>query len=680
MVTVRILLVLLVSSLFAPNLNAAVVQDPAAGSDDSEELVKKRISFDELPWQARLGVRSAQLSERISVVDQVVLVPDLATWLDEIGRWEQGVQWPVLIEDDRFTPLFVRRFQPARLLRRPSVGVPLPTDVDELAARVRSTAVRSWGGEPGKDDLDSIYRSINWWTPPGIVGTSFKDPAWPAALALAVGRGQLLRTIDGDFGPINGTLDAPGLATLENRISRLCAESGYEWKGLGDDIDAFTICRSLPVRTNAPLDKELRPKVPAAPQVGAEDPIAVTDLLCRTADGTRWALPGWIFGSNERSIYMAMCSLFIDRDSVLLMSAYGDSGNWKNYSIAPAADLLGQAGFEVVGVHQGMEATTNAWRRLMMNGPRADVFFLNSSGSPARLNLAEATSGSTGDVPSLNRPLALHMIHSYSLFAPDALTTIGAKWLDRGVYAYVGSCDEPYLVAFVPPTVVASRITNFSPFLAASRQDAGPMSLPWRVVTIGDPMMLIEPPERRLRKRIRMATPTVEGMIDVRRVTLAALKSGMDDADGVIDASTFADLHLLGQDELASKLWTKMMENEDRTDLTPARARALLPVFFSMRQASNYLAAYRIAGEPTGDPLEMLWTLWSPRLGALDSPLDLAMFQRGLRPMQAADDLALILPAIKRVGGRAERRAAIARAMESASNDYDRERLKAMLD
>ena len=72
------------------------------------------------------------LIERITLVDQVVLVPDLATWLDEVGRWKKGAQWPVLIEDDRYTPLFVRRFKPLRLIGRSSIGEELPSDAKAI--------------------------------------------------------------------------------------------------------------------------------------------------------------------------------------------------------------------------------------------------------------------------------------------------------------------------------------------------------------------------------------------------------------------------------------------------------------------------------------------------------------------------------------------------------------------
>lgn len=666
-------------ALFALLLTGiALAQDPPAPGSE-ETPAPRQTALEDVPWQCRLGIRSARLSERIRIVDQVVLVPDLPTWLDEIGRWQPGAQWPVLLEDDRYTPLFVRRFQPRRLLRRTSVERPLPTDPELLRELVERTAVAAWGGEPGTDTLDSIYASIPWWTPPGIVATSYADPAWPAALALALGRGQLLRTLDGDFGRANSSLDPAGFARLENRITELFAGSGYTWNAAGDELDALTICRTIPVRTETPLPRSLRPDVPPPPQLGGRDPIAITDLVCRGPEGERWAVAGWVFGDSVRSIYMSMCSLFLERDRVLLVNAYGDQGNWQAYCVERAADRLLESEYEVVGAHDEGDATLGAWRRLTMGGPDADVLFLNTSGSSVQLNMSRDTRGTPRDVPALSRPLALHMIHSFSLHSPESITTIGGRWLERGVYAYVGSCDEPYLAAFTPPLAIANRLASFTPFLVASRIDVGPMMKPWRVVTIGDPLMLIEPPDRLQRRGLDAFPEPAEGSRDLRTETLAALKAAMEEPGRTVDASVLESLHLLGQDALALKLWEAMRVNEIEDDLTPRAARAMLPVLFATRNATDYLNAYRLAGEPAGDPREMLWTLWAPRLASLRSAADLALFERADRPTQMACDLQLILPGLVRGGGDAAWNAVVARAMDRAGNDYDRMRLRALL-
>ena len=76
----------------------------------------------QVPWPVQLGYRTAALERSWAIVDQVVLVPDARTYLDELSKWSESARWPVLIEDDLYAPLFVRGFGPARVVRRASAG------------------------------------------------------------------------------------------------------------------------------------------------------------------------------------------------------------------------------------------------------------------------------------------------------------------------------------------------------------------------------------------------------------------------------------------------------------------------------------------------------------------------------------------------------------------------------
>jgi len=60
----------------------------------------------------------------------------------------------------------------------------------------------------------------------------------------------------------------------------------------------------------------------------------------------------------------------------------------------------------------------------------------------------------------------VHFIHSWSAVTPDDRNTVGGRWLSNGVYAYVGSVDEPYVQAFVTP----HHLQILTPFLIAARQ------------------------------------------------------------------------------------------------------------------------------------------------------------------------------------------------------------------
>lgn len=87
------------------------------------------------------------------------------------------------------------------------------------------------------------------------------------------------------------------------------------------------------------------------------------------------------------------------------------------------------------------------------------------------------------------------MIHSWSAAAPDDTNTVAGRWLENGAYAYVGSVNEPFLSAFIPPKLMVDRLKRGAPFLIAARQLESP---PWKVATIGDPLMSITTPRPRI--------------------------------------------------------------------------------------------------------------------------------------------------------------------------------------
>ena len=64
-------------------------------------------------WPGALALRVLGAETNVELIDRVVLVPDEATFLDEIAHWTPVQRWPVLIEDDLYAPLFVRGYAPA---------------------------------------------------------------------------------------------------------------------------------------------------------------------------------------------------------------------------------------------------------------------------------------------------------------------------------------------------------------------------------------------------------------------------------------------------------------------------------------------------------------------------------------------------------------------------------------
>jgi len=242
----------------------AGVAAPAAAQTPTDETPPQR----ELPWAVRLGMRVEQVNQAVTVLERVVLVPDGATYLDEIARWSPKQRWPVLFDEPRYAPKFIRAFKPRQVVRRKSIG-DLPADAAERRTRIERTHLRALGGTPGRGTAADLFAQGNY-EPPGIVLTSVDDPAWTAAIALAAGRILPLDYLDGDFGRPNQRLSNEVATRLRITVEQLVEQHGFDHESLGDAIETVTICRDLAGRYNSP---------------DADGALAITDALCRHADG-----------------------------------------------------------------------------------------------------------------------------------------------------------------------------------------------------------------------------------------------------------------------------------------------------------------------------------------------------------------------------------------------------------
>ncbi|MBV8886212.1 MAG: hypothetical protein JO235_19770, partial [Chroococcidiopsidaceae cyanobacterium CP_BM_RX_35] len=104
-------------------------------------------SIEQLTWATQLGKRITKLRAQIPTIDRVVLVPDAATFLNSIEQWSLKGRWPILIEDEYYTPIFLRRFHPAQVIRLPTVAQPLPKGQALRQQMLRATA-KAWNSEP----------------------------------------------------------------------------------------------------------------------------------------------------------------------------------------------------------------------------------------------------------------------------------------------------------------------------------------------------------------------------------------------------------------------------------------------------------------------------------------------------------------------------------------------------
>lgn len=603
----------------------------------------------QIPWPITLGLRVVQVPLRVPVVNRVVIVPDEATYLDEISRWSLAGRWPVLIEDSFYAPMFVRAFKPESVVRR-AAAAPLPADRAAQQAAVEQAISNAWRAPDAARAPSSLaplqaFKAVGF-EPCGMVFASMGDPAWTAAAALAAAHGQPIGWIDRDLGAPWSSMPAVSVVELADTIERSVAATGLSWPKLGDAIDAVTLCRMASGRAIVPPGTRFQ--LPQGASVKPDEAVSLTDALCRNADGSRWGVAGWIFGDSTRSAYMAMSSLFLDRTSALCFNSYQSDGQWGRYGMGESVEMFKQAGLEVTLI-DGPQATGAAWINLAMGGISPDVLLVNTSGNVDFFDLWGQARMRPEQVPIANRPLAMQFIHSWSLGTPESADTVGGRWLDHGVYAYVGSVWEPFLSAFVPPALFTERFINLVPFGWCARWTDGPMDALWRVTVIGDPLMTTFGPKRDRPPRMKPGSPdAATGEAELKSVARDALVAAQASGAASDYARALRALVLAGDDALAAQVWAVALSKGAAAECA---ADAMGPLFRA-KDADGVVAAMRAmpAGKATLRDRDMLWQLWTPTLPSLRDPATLEWFATQVRERRPYVDLIPLRGAMDRAG------------------------------
>jgi hypothetical protein len=632
-----------------------------------------------VPWPIRLGMRVATLQQRIPTQDRVVLVPDEATFLDELAKWSPSARWPVLIEDPVLSPMFIRAFAPKQVVRRTDRAAPA-SDAAALSRAIDAAVTRSFGGDPAAAGPAQAMQATGFM-PTGLAVYSAKDPALVAAAALAAGRGMIPVAVEGDFGAPGDTLDPSRFASLDAALLASCTATQLPFGAMGDALDAIVLCRS--VAHAVALDPAVT-RVPSAqglPPIKAGEPFALTDALGRTPTGGRYAVCGNIFGNAARASFMAMSSLFLPRSTIWAIDTYGPAAEmFRPFGVDALGAGLTDAGFAAMTL-SGEGARRTAWRDLLAKGFTCDVLFLNSSGNADFFDLG--TPGKTpasdcaapGDVPVLARPLALSMVHSFSLQQPNARETVGGRWLDHGVYAYAGSVHEPYLLAFVPPAQVLEQMVNGVPFGVAARIWEGPFALPWRIAIFGDPLMLCIAPKGMPPPARVAPTPMVPGQVDVVLQCRASLAKCKGDTKGDATIAAMRELSAAAQDRLVVELWRLVSNQPWAARIAPEALESL----WVTRDAAGFLKAYALTAAPTSRQRDMLWQLCAPMLPTLKDRDMLLVFERAIRPTWPSKDLERLVPAMVGGLGVDHARRAVLRVQAATKNPQQQAAVTALL-
>jgi hypothetical protein len=617
----------------------------------------------QLPWFLKLGESSMQLRARVPVSRQVVLVPDVPTLVDEVSKWTPAAHWPVLIEDDVLSPMFIRRFNPRLVLRRESVGAQYG-DAATARLKMATAAAAAWGGG---DSPRAAAAAAGLPVPSGLIISDSSDPAAAAAVLLAAGRGQDIAWIDGSYGEPDGVLSAGKTADLVKRVEAAASSTGLAWKSLDDQIDTLTVCRTMSAR-----GKTFAPVPIPSEQNGA---VAITDVLGRTASGERWAVTGWIFGSAARSAYMANCSLFLPRMNAWMCGTYPDSKPWTNWSMKPAAAGLEKAGFQVKLIEH---VTASALNAEDMDGLKSDLLLMNSKGNADFFQMAGGVDADPGDVPILDLPAVLSMIHSWSLRSPDDTATVGGRWLLHGVYAYIGSSEEPQLQAFVPPGLFAKRIAGGAPVLVAARwwpASGNPMAKTWRINTIGDPLMIAPPPKGTIRRPVPPVSQVSDDLVDVKQLAVQRMEATQATPSDTMFGAAISDVALLGFDKMATQLWTAASERKSNGQVS---ARAAFGSLYRMAEHDQVVEAWQRLVQPTLLEGDMLWALFGPALGEGTSDMVIAALSEAISPGGVVRRTARLVPLLRQRYGNGAAEGLLSRARAMASNTRQQRAINAI--
>ena len=598
-----------------------------------------------MPPEVRLGARVETLRRAWPVAPLVVIAESPGAYLDAIGEWSPQRRFPVLLDDGTDASRediarFVRAFAPERVRVHA-----IEDDQGFSREAIERAAAAAW------DAPDEPARRALWvqhgFTPPGVVVADERDDAWPAAAALAAGRGEPIVWVQSPSGRAGSRMKANQQRDLTDAIEAAVRTWGWSWDTLGDDLDAVTLCLNAPTKTTG----------------GDGEILALTDVIGRSFSGERWAFAGAIVGNESESAYRAMCALFLQPKDAWLFNGYTGGGAFQAYDTAPAGELFEKAGlalpFDGRAPRGAME-----WAQEATGGVRAGLVCVNTSGTRRRFDLAPGRSYGV-DIPLLHVPSAVHFIHSFSAQNLNDRSSIARAWLDQGAFVYVGSVDEPFLQAFVPPSLLARRLLASVPMGAAARVSGSA----WKINVLGDPLYTLGPSARAFGEAIDF-----EGLSSSEQLLSAALAEKDFDRAGRL-------LAVLGRDSDVVELARAVLADEAQRVGAGLAGTATLA---AVRTGDlDLVGRLWTALDPTQreDPrlLNPVWHLLEPALGTTSDARLVGLASASVRNGRYARDATLAARATARVDGDAAATALLTRLIEDAPDKKSAKQLTELL-
>ena len=637
-----------------------------AGVSAGQDAEPKTIDVRRAPPSFRMGMRVLTLRSVRKAAPVLVIADGPAAYIRAIGQWKEDVIFPVLIDDGSTRAAgdiakFRRAFKPERVVRI-SAEVPLPAGRQARIERIERALAGIWDvqGESGlMPELISEWQ-FRVQVPAGAAVADPMDPAWPAALALAAGHAEPIIWINRKDIPegVDSVLGVQKTQALIAMIEAGLDESGLAWTGLDDAVDSVALCLNIPVKIRRADGKNKNEFFALTDAIGKHKAMESP----RGTRLTRWAWAGQIFGGEARSAYAAMCSLFLHRQKAWIFDGYKPGRPWDAFDGTAAASQLARGKLEAT-VSDAPRQGIDTWRARTTLPLDADLVFVNSKGMPGWFDLNPGR-GSAWEAPILDRPVAAHMVHSWSATRPGQRDTVAGAWLAHGAYAYIGSVHEPFLQAFVPTPTLALRLVGGLPWAAACRPDA---SAPvWKIAVIGDPLLTIGGP------RERVEAFEIEGVSYVTdEVALAAKDEEL--------AKPVRLLWMLGRDGEAVRLASALaLERPEAFDADVAEAIAM-PAFRRhdvdlLAQAVLKMGRDRALATDAGDAL---WHAAESNLrsGRVDAVLARAL-EVSMRRETIVHDTLRLAGAIEQGLGVAARNSLLARVEKTVNDPAKKPKLR----
>ncbi len=589
------------------------------------------------------GLKAGLLRQAQQSLPFVVIVDNPGSYLYAISQWESMIRFPILwddgsVESREHIARFVRAYKPDRVLKLDERnGWVLPRDFEERSSQIDRALGMALSEQAS--DWRPVLESIREQgiVSPGIVLTDPSEQAWAGGLALAAGRFQPIAYMERPA-RIHAQLDPEQATQIEVQFELLARSTGSTWNTLGDEIDAITLAMNTgtQIKTGA----------------GPRDRLALTDRLGRrdhSGNGQRWAYCGQLIGNESQSVYRAMCALFLEIDQSFIWDGYPADQPWGMYDGTEAGKSLEEMGFEVE-LHDLPRNGIDHWylRQVRpigtadMSPGSSMLILMNTKGTAHRFDLEGGRQEETyaGDLPMMQVPGVMHIVHSFSAQRPFARGTIAGRMLERGVYAYAGSVDEPYLNGFVPTPEVARRFVAGVPFAASVRfteRDS------WKITVLGDPLITAGGAGRRIE-----ASLDIDSLIDLNDRVKDRIKE--NDFAGAI-----GDLVLLGRDEDAARLATALLK-ERPEDFSPDAAMIAMPAlqrtgeFTAMVDCFEHLDT---SGRKNGIMQDLLWLVSPYVLARAENDPSLrarveALLRSSLRSSQKINDAERVAMQLRR--------------------------------